>query len=210
MNWSAETRGFTVTLHVFCTQNLSTGSENLESLRSLKVPSQLKWNLLLMLFPSTWSKWTPRWCATTSNSVLTDSSYALAATVTSKLGTRSNGWKQSASKAKQTSSRNASENTPNQVLVLIAPTKPLPLTLVFDPPLSILHLSPPPCMIHVTYLCSSWNTHIPTHVFSWGFTEKQLHRVWRMSLKSNEYFGGRGLHPLQPNTISPSGSVMII
>jgi hypothetical protein len=31
-----------------------------------------------------------------------------------------------------------------------------------------------------------------------------------MLLKSNEYFGGRGLHPLQPNAISPSGSVMII
>ena len=42
------------------------------------------------------------------------------------------------------------------------------------------------------------------------FTEKQLHKVRRMSLTSNEYFGGRGLHPLQPNAISPSGSVMTI
>jgi hypothetical protein len=31
-----------------------------------------------------------------------------------------------------------------------------------------------------------------------------------MSLKSNEYFGGRRLHPLPPNAISPRGSIMII
>jgi len=47
----------------------------------------------------------------------------------------------------------------------VGPTKPLPSTLVFDPP-SILHLSPPPCMLHVTYFSSSWNTHIPTLVAS--------------------------------------------
>jgi hypothetical protein len=34
--------------------------------------------------------------------------------------------------------------------------------------------------------------------------------VWRMSLKSNDYFVGRGLHPLQPNATSPSDSVLII
>jgi hypothetical protein len=28
-----------------------------------------------------------------------------------------------------------------------------------------------------TNFCSSWNTHIPALVLSWGFTEKQLHRV---------------------------------
>jgi hypothetical protein len=37
-------------------------------------------------------------------------------------------------------------------------------TQVFDPP--ILHLSPPPYMLHVTYFRSSWNTHIPTLVVS--------------------------------------------
>ncbi len=44
------------------------------------------------------------------------------------------------------------------------PTKSLPSTQVFDPP--ILHLSPPLCMLYVTYFCSSWNTHIPTLVVS--------------------------------------------
>ncbi len=82
------------------------------------------------------------------------------------------------------------------------------------------HLSTPPLhtsslttFLHVTcyiFLFQLEHTHSHTCCFL-RLYRKQLHRVWQMSLKSNEYFGGRGLqHPFPPNAISPRGSVMII
>ena len=198
-----------MTLRVFYTRNVSTGFRKPKLLRSSAVQLQSRWNSSLMPSPLNWLEWTPLWCATTSNFAPTDSSSALAATALKFRNPFE--WMETISLQGKTNffEKHVGEYSKSGVGVDRA-DQSFALDTSFWHPFSILHLSPAPYMLHVTYFCSSWNTHIPTLVASWGFTEKQLHKVWRMSLKSNEYFGRRDLHPLQPNAISPSGSVMII
>ena len=74
---------------------------------------------------------------------------------------------------KKTSSRNVSESTPNRALVLTGPTKSLPSTQVFDPPLYFISHHLPACyMLHIFVL-------VGTHTFP--------HLLYPEALQRNNY-----------------------
>ena len=72
MNWFAEMKGCTATLHAYCTRNWSIGYQNRGSWRSSKSKAQLRLRWSSLLLPSwlNWLEWFPLWCVIASNFAL--------------------------------------------------------------------------------------------------------------------------------------------
>jgi ribonucleoside-diphosphate reductase subunit M2 len=108
---------------------------------------------------------------------------SLDADATTKLGTHSNGWKRSAYRKKQTSSKNVSENTRNRVLELTEWINTLPLTPVSN--------GKRKTHIQIYYTDNTSTTPSFTCVCFQGFTKTNIKHVNRGHKYSPMIFGGR-------------------